>query len=296
MAAVHTCGIPVGVFSVIAVFSNITMIIFVFKRDGTKRGFYIILLCIGLINAVTSAPMTAFLFISENFLDNDMKDKTIASTFLVSLHFFQLHLNLALAYDRYLAVSEPIEHRTAVLMKKSKRYLITGAACVLVISAIIAYLSANYLYLKLPIVAVGCARFITFLSLTVIYYKLVRSYKKSQAITESFNTTSTVQTAAHRVREMNERHMTYKCVGITLSFVILNLPLAVASIFFPETELCSTQGGIIMFTCLTLDAFNRAIDPIWYFYMDRRELLHNRLSVQVMQNRTINVTSRYTEN
>ena len=33
-------------------------------------------------------------------------------------------------------------------------------------------------------------------------------------------------------------------VYLALSFVILNLPSAVASTFFPETESCSTQGGI----------------------------------------------------
>ena len=296
MASVHICGMPVGAFSVLAVFSNIAMVIFVIKFNHTKGGFYIILLCIGFINAVTSVPMSAFLFISQNFLDDDVKDRTIANAFLVALHFLQLHVNLALAYDRYLAVSEPLQHRSAFLMRKTKRYLIIGAVCVLAVSGIMAYLSANYLYLKLPIVGVGCARFITFFSLTVIYYKLLRSYKKSQSNTESFNATSSVQTAAQKVRATKEKHMTYKCVGITLSFVVLNLPLAVASTFFPETESCSTRGGIIMFICLTLDAFNRAIDPIWYFYMERRERLHNRRSLQVIQDRTINVTSRSSEN
>ena len=265
-----------GVFSVLAVFLNITMVIFVLKVTGTKRGFHVILICIGLINAIVSVPMSVFSLVRQHVMDDNEKDNTIAKTILMSLLFLQLHVNLALAYDRYLAVSEPMQHRSAVLMRKSKRYLITGAACVPFISGIMAYLSANYTYLKLPIVAVGCVRFIALFSLTVIHYKIVRSYKKSQAITESINATSTVQTAVQKAREMNERHMTYKCIGITLSYVILNLPLAIASLIVSETRGCSTPGGVVFSLCLSLDAFNRTTDPIWYFFMERRRRLHNR--------------------
>ena len=276
MTPIKLCRVPIGAFSVLAVFLNITMVIFVLKVNGTKRGFHAILVCIGLINIIASVPMSALSLVRQHIINDNEKDNTKAKIFLMSLLFLQLHVNLALAYDRYLAVSEPLQHRSAVLMKKSKRHLIIGAVCVLAVSGIMAYLSANYLYLKLPIVAVGCARFITFFSLVVIHYKLVRSYKKSQAIAESFNAASSVQTAAQKVRALNERHMTYKCIGITLSYVILNLPLAVASLIVSETRGCSTQGGVIFSICLTLDAFNRTTDPIWYFVMERRRRSKNR--------------------
>ena len=289
MASIKICRLPVGTFSVLAVFLNITMVIFVLKVNGKKRGFHIILVCIGLINVITALPMSAFSFVRQYLMVDNVKDNPIAKTVLISLLLSQLHVNLSLAYDRYLAVTEPMQYRTVLLMRKSKRHLITGAVCVLSISGIIAYLRANHPHSILPVVAVGCGRFVTFISLAIIHYKLLRAYKKSQAITQSFNATSSVQTVAQKMRAMNERHMTYKCIGITLSYVILNLPLAIVSLVVSETKGCNTSSDVIFSICLSLDAFNRTTDPIWFFLMDRRRRLHNR-RVQAIQNITSNVT------
>ena len=295
MASNNICRVPIGAFSVLAVFLNITMVIFVLKEKGTKRGFHVILVYIGLVNAITALPMSAFSFVGQNIMDEDVRDKTVAKTILISVLFLQLHVNLALTYDRYLAVTEPLQYRSVLLMRKSKKHLIIGPVCILTISCIIAYLRANQIYLTLPKVAVGCGRFVTFLSITFIHYKLLRAYKKSQAITQSFNATSSVQTAAHEVRAMNERHMTYKCIGITLSYVILNLPLAIVSNVVSETKGCNTSSDVIFSICLSLDAFNRTTDPIWFFLMDRRRRLQNR-RVQAIQNNTSNVTRGGTNN
>ena len=282
MTSIKICRVPVGVFSVLAVFLNITMVIFVLKVTGTKRGFHVILICIGLLNGITALPMGVFSFVRLSFMDDNENDSSLAKPILIiSLLLLQLHVNLALAYDRYLAVTKPMQHRSAVLMRKSKMHLTIGAVCVLTISGIMAYLTVSHPQSTLPAVAVGCGRFITFISLAVFHYKIVRLYKKSQAITDSINATSSIQTAAQKVRELNERHMTYKCIGITLSYVILNLPLAIASLTISETTGCSTLVDVVFSICLSLDAFNRTTDPIWYFFMERRRRLRH-LRVQAM--------------
>ena len=80
-------------------------------NDGTKRGFHIILVCIGLINLVTAVPLSTFSFVGQIFIDDNEMESTISKTIFISLLLSQLHINPSLAYDRYLAVTEPMQYR-----------------------------------------------------------------------------------------------------------------------------------------------------------------------------------------
>ena len=281
MPSIHICRVPAGVISAIAVLSNIVMVISILADNGTKKSFYVMLLSAGATNAVASLLMAPLTFQSQNVLHNDVNKREVANACLAFLLLLQFHVNLGLAYDRYLAVSRPLLYRAGLGLRRSKRWLIIGTMLILVISGISGYLNASYPSLNLLPIAVGCVRFITFVSLSIIYCLLLREYRKSQATVTVNDASSSIQTAAYKIRQTNEKNMTYKCLGITASFIILNLPLAISRICFPDAWDCSTLGGVLIAIGITMNACNRVFDPVWYFYMERKRKL------QTSRNRVI---------
>ena len=284
--------LPSGLLSAIGFFPNVAMIISIYKKNGTKLSHDLILQWIGSINALTALPMAVFMIARSLIIKGFMIEKAAVIGFLTSLLLLQLYVNLTLTYDRYLAVKKPLQYRLASRLTQSKRWLIIGIVPILAISGVIAYLLTVLPSLKIHLILLGSARAVTFASMSIIYYKLLKEYRKSNANIESSSGGSELQTAASRIRRINERHMTYKCLVITISFFILNLPVAVASNLLPNGGDCGTKQGIVLSVFVALDSLNRVIDPIWYFLMERRK----RSQIQKVQQSQIAFIQLQSEN
>ena len=283
--------LPSGLLSVIGLFANIAMLISIHKRSGMMVSLYLILQWIGSINAIATLPIASYTIIRRPFLRGIVIEKSEATAFLTLILFLQLHVNLALTHDRYIAVKKPLQYRLESRLRQSKRWLILGLIPIVVLSCTISYLTSQLPSLKIHLVLVAGARASTFAAMSIIYYKLLTEYRKSNATIEGSSSASEMQTAASRIRRINERHMTYKFMGITISFVVLNLPIAVASNLFPDARGCDTKKGVLLSICIALDALNRVFDPVWYFLMERRNR-SQRQKVQVSHSAVTQLQSK----
>ena len=270
MATFPFCRIPLALFSLVAFIANIAMMISIYKNNSMKRSMAFIFTCIGMINAV-SAVLFVTTFHPDFTAGVTFTETIVTDSSVIILALFQLQSNAALAYDRYLAVSQPLEYRLNATLKKLKKRFWIASIVVIMLAGVTAYLGALYQYRKASLMVVGSFRLITFAYFGVIYYKIFSTFKKNQSNIE--NALPSAQPALQRIRAKQERHLISVCVAVTGSFIILNLPVTVISYIYDLNEFfsasCSTAVGIITSVCVSFDAINMAFDPFWYFWMKR---------------------------
>ena len=280
-----TCKISAFLLAVIAFISNIAMIIAIRIRNKLKQSIYYNFTCIGVINVIVllSVPLR---------MHTELKRKAISNFIVVTIVLLQLQANLALAYDRYLAVSQPMQYRLASTLKRVKRRFFIASIFTIVVAGTTALVGAVCPHAKATMVVVGCARLIAFLLIAISYYLVFKKYKQSQIRDPNDNRSR--DPVFLQSREKKEKHLLKMCLGTSLSFIFLNSPLIIAIFIYGAHDVsddCGTQRGIVLLVCTCLDILNRIFDPLWYFYMEKRKKAANQVAVAhniAMQNNPSN--------
>ena len=291
---------PLLILSSVAVTSNFAMMICIYKNNGVKRSMYFIFACIGLSNAISALLCFVAFVHPQSTVKNTFLELVAIDVVVIFLSFFQLQANLALAYDRYLAVTQPLQYKSDETLRKVKRNFLIATISTLVVACIAGVLSAIYQQSKAPLFVVGVARLITFALFIIIYSMLFKKYQKSQANIGHLSASGPGQSlAVQEARAKREMHLFSMCLGVTVSFIVLNLPIVIASGIYGMDDInerCDTKASIVTSICLCFDILNVAVDPLWYLFIERRRRSGSRPTNGNMATQQVSVATNHTVN
>ena len=290
MSAIEMCRIPVLIGSFLAIVSNVIMVRSIHANKKHHKSFYFIIVCLGLSNIVLSILLIIRGIYENYFEDTNVALEVTTLSAATSSYFMQLGANHSLALDRYIAISQPLRYRLSSWLRSTKKFLacelIIIAVCsiIMVCICIIQYQKQSYLYHALGLIRlVGC------LSIIVIYYKIVRSFKASRlrVANQSSITEVRASTVPQNVRDKQETHLIIMSIGVTGSFIMFTLPIILYNSFLKFGKDCNTVEGKALVASVTIMDLNLIFDPVWYFYMEsrKRQLRRSQMVEEVHSNR-----------
>ena len=261
MAGIIICSIFGLVLSVIAIIANIAVVISIYKQRTFIQPSIFNIGCICLSNCVVSGIR----FVLVPFGASAHLFRIIlAGSFI----FVQLGLHSALAYDRWNAVSKPLKYRQPGYAKTSKRItLFTVLAGMAIGVAICA--PQNHVSYNVNAIILGF-RSVATVTLTLAYIRIyVKVRERSTRIGDN-PSNDTNSSVASQVRTNREKYLFLASLWITMSFLVLNIPLAVFATFVQAGAPCASVDGAIFAFVYFCFVFSSVCDPISFFMMERR--------------------------
>ena len=282
MVEFEPCRIPLIVTCFLVLLSNAGMVKSI-CFNNERRSVDFIFGAIGFSN-VTLCLLLILRAIFENDTDNRYLGVEVAGlSAVVSLYFMQLGTNIALAYDRYVAVSQPMRYRVGSWFSVLKKLLLGGLITTIACSAAMACVAVLVLHkVSYLLKVVGISRLVGSVSFAIIYYRIFHAYKASQTSLGIDSTSKQnvrieankieigVSAAMRQIKAKRERSLMKMCIGITVSFIIFNLPVMIYNGFFGFGEDCNTTQGKLLVASVTMMSINMLLDPCWYFKMVKR--------------------------
>lgn len=182
----------------------------------------------------------------------------------------QLASQSSISFERLLVVRFPIEYRA--------RYSRTGrkvfATTLWLASAILGIGiggSSVYFYTRLVLaistwVCYSGTLFIQVLSYAFIIKEMRANTRK---VVEMAQPGALREAAMEQARRKQEKHLNKLATGITLSFMVCNLPMMAFVGMYEvkmESQTCYTNEGMFYTFSLGFVCLNMLFDPIWYFF------------------------------
>lgn len=272
MADFQFCRVPIIATCVFAVGSNVPMLWSILKKRGPTRSTYFVFATIGFSNLFFCLLLVIRALSEDSTRQRPVLEATLISAVLVVL-LFQIFSNYALAYDRYIAVSQPLAYRLSSRLSHLKKCYVAAFVIITIFSTTVSFLCIlkyeNKMYLARVMTGSKLAFCIPFL---VIYYKIYQSFKTGSRC-RSNRTENSRQFQTEDVqlsRRKQEKHLVMNCLGVTITFLLLNLPLIILDALTSFGDDCSTAQGKALASSITLVNINITLDPCWYFNMERR--------------------------
>ena len=265
------CIIPIAIATLIALISNVKMVISIWKMHGCRQGSYLLFAKIGQSNAVflVAILITGFLLNS----DPSVSLRLVFGSLTLGFSLAQIFANIALACDRYYATHFPFQYRQNMTSKIWMKPLLIGETASMIAGWGFGYLDVIIhaeLILRKVLVT---ARLGAILVMAVLYYKVFKKFRSSRVNVSTNNNIASPRNPTEGDQGMgsrHEKHLLKMCIGITATFAVLNLPFSIHGAMFEEEKDCITFQGKLNASFLFLVQANMAFDPFWYFYMEKR--------------------------
>lgn len=265
------CFVPVLCAAILVIISNLSMVIHIFKANYQSKFAGFLFKFIGISNVASSVCMCAQAVLKQPRAPLPLKFIITTAT-MVSL-LLQLGFNVSLAFERHQVIANAAKYHSI----NAKKHL--GKKLSLVVFAVSMGLGIFFTTLKFHFksilflfIPVGVSRIIGYIILCVLYTKLYFAIKSSNKVLTNSSAEqgepSTCSNAVIKRRKRQLEHSKKFFIGITSTFLVLNLPVTVAFFSIKDESLsCISKGGIISLISIALSQFNMAFDTFWYFYM-----------------------------
>ena len=252
------------------------MIIHIWKTRKNPRKTDLLFAALGLSNFSVSAYMIFRAFMISLLKLNE-KVITHVETVLYGLYAIlsntNLTLNVAIAYNRFCVVSEPMRYSDEKERSRlQKRFIVivlvtsvvSGVTTGVVIGVVNSRIVRNWIE--------AVSRFLAYVLLCIIYVKI---FRKVKAHNQSVKTTiSTGKEGEDRKlsdgKKRHEKYLMKLFLGITISFFIFNLPVMIIGPQFDEIRGCESIQGKLLIAAVTSVILGITFDPLWYFFLWRR--------------------------
>ena len=233
------CRSPGILLTIFTLLSNTVMLVDVYKEKRLKKRLHIMFAAIGLVNLVyvlsliLKMSLKALVPLRSLYVAVGVTSITLGSSLI------QIGLTNALAYDRYQAVTNAVVYRSVEQLRLLKRRIAVGSAICLVISTAVALPTETFNAARILHAFLGIFRVSSCAALCVIYFLVYKRIRINNArVRASSRSNPSCSSAA--TRQQFERHVLKMCVGLTSSFAILNLPMAITFCLI-EIEMTATQ-------------------------------------------------------
>ena len=267
------CTIPIFVLITVAIISNVSMVIHIFKTSTSPFGPGLMFKLIGISNAACGI----FLIMRGMAENLNMTSSVLLtlSTALTTSYFLQLGFNVSLAFERYQISVHTMEYFSSDAKRKlEKKLSIAVLALSLLLGILFAVLSALFHRLWFMSIPIAISRIIGYFLLCILYTKLYVSIRSQNlAVTTCANEEGVPPIANEEVttrRRKQLQHSKKFFIGITTSFFVLNLPTVVSFFIINQLPTCATWQGSFLYVSSGMFCFNMVFDSLWYFYMYRR--------------------------
>ena len=277
------CKVPLITISVSAIICNIAIIIFQHRKNiinGRIRYFLFSLVAIDLIYSSFVILMIIISVTQSTSSNNTPRHKTIDATFrslAISFIHIQLFTQTAIAVERFIAAKFPIVYRNS-LSKVNRKIVIVGLWIgSLSLSTAITFPAILYDYPRVVMIICGIIYTLSMILVVTMYLLMTIQIRKgNRRITMRDQDNPGGDQSRRRERERRqERNTIVLSVTIVVTYFVLNTTLVVYASFFDEgtestpiaARSCDTNNGIFANIAFGLAVFNRAFDPILYYYL-----------------------------
>ena len=279
------CAIHLGVIDIASTIANLAMVVHIWKNRKTSKKIDVLFAALGLSNFSFTVFMIVRLFKVSLIAFNDTRTSLFDAVFFglyTILSDLNLSLNVAIAYSRFCAVAQPRKYSEDEERSRLQRRLIAitvvgslalGIANGVVLGFVGIRLVRNWIE--------AASRFITYVLLCIIYVKIFRKIKAhNQSVANAVSTEGQVENNSISERHQNhEKYLMKLFLGITISFLVFNLPIMIIGPLTPIATGCDLMEGKMLTSALTFFIVGKAFDPIWYFFLWRRS--NRRQPVQI---------------
>ena len=270
MADLGICNIPSIFLLPVLFILNISMFVCILKKNRIRQNVYLLLGINGLSNIffiiqlIGDSALKRYTSERSRHVDLFMKSLVAASAL------FHLSLNIIIAYDRYFVTNFPLKYKTTNPSERLKKLLAFVLFASILLGFALAYPAAYFKYMRIIHIFIGILRVITCILLAFFYYKIYEKVKSSR-VNALGNSNESAMMAAHALRRRSEKYLMKMCIGITVSYLILNLPMAIALCIFETTNDCKILNGRVFTASAYILMLNLTFDPLWYFYTEKRK-------------------------
>ena len=270
------CAIHLPVIDIASTIANLAMVFHIWKNRKTSKKIDLLFAALGLSNFSFTIYMIVRFVTVRLIAFNDTKTSLFEAvsfglyTILSDLH---LSLNVAIAYSRFCAVAQPRkyseEKERSRLLKRLIAITVVGSLTLGMANGIV----LGFVQIRLVRNWIEAAsRFITYVLLCIIYVKIFRKVKAhNQSVANAVSTEGQVETNSISERHQNhEKYLMKLFLGITISFLVFNLPIMIIGPLTPIATGCDLMEGKLITSAFTFFIVGKAFDPMWYFFLWKR--------------------------
>ena len=262
------CAIHLPVINAGAFFANLAMLIKV-VRDRKKPGKEFFLYgCLNACNLMSSSLLFLPATVSEwqtnkGNSEHPLYHVSIAGRCIIICS--NCGFNVAIAYSRKCVVTNPFKYSNATTRKiLGRKAALAVVVTTIGFTSLISLLSAVTKVASIANWAVTAVQIATYVALLFLYWKLFVQYKKrNEEILPALGRSEVEE------RKRQERHMKRLFIGVTTSFIVLNMPKTIVTKFASpdEASLCNSAEGALTIFAATFAMLNSVFDPFWFFYL-----------------------------
>ena len=277
------CAFHLPIMSAAALFSNLAMLVQVIRRRKKDGGHSLLYGCLSASNLLWI--LAAFLSPAVSERDtqgmNDFKLLLYTVTLRSAKVCSNCGFNLAIAYCKMCVVTQPFKYFNAMALKRlSKKAALTVAVATAVISLLVTLGTALSKKPNIAIWAATIVLIVSSISLCFVYGKLfIENKRRNKGMIQALDVQE--DTNIIMKRKSHERYLGKLFIGITSTFLVLNLPaIVIIKISSPyEFSPCNSIKGSLKVFALTCSLIDVLFDPLWFFYLLWRMTKNQRRNV-----------------
>ena len=189
-----------------------------------------------------------------------------------SLSNMNLALNVAIAYNRFCAVSEPKRYSEEKERSRLQKRLIAIVVVTSIVSGVATWVVTGVVQRRMVRNWIEAAsRFVAYALLCIIYVKIFRKVKAhNQSVASTVSAGNEEGRQKRDSDKIHEKYLMKLFLGITVSFFIFNLPIMIIAPQFNEMTGCEAIQGKLLIAAVTFVVLGMTFDPLWYFLLWRR--------------------------
>ena len=272
----NACAIHIAVLDIISIIANFSMIIHIWRTKNNTRKTDLIFAALGLSNFTVSVFLIFRALMTSLVTFNNTYVSPIEAILYGLYGVFtsqNLLLNVGIAYSRLCAVSQPMryskEKERSRLQKKLILIIIVISNVLGVATGFAAGISHNRVIRNW---IEASSRFLTYILLCIIYVKIlckVKTHNQSMISATGQGNEDENNTTQQRAVQ-HEKYLTKLFLGITVSFLVFNMPVMIISTIIPTVHGCETVQGRLLTFAATFVIVGMVFDPLWYFLLWKR--------------------------
>ena len=266
----NSCKYHLVILNAVVFIGNVAMAIYIIiNRKKQFRGS-LLYGCLCASNTFSSLYMFLPAAISNRQAVKDESDHPLSIltvSFRCIIVCFNCGFNLAMAYSKICAVTQPFKYSNAVAVRRlNRRLVLTVFISTLGFATLNAFVTATTKIQSLNNWAITITLVITYIALCITYFKLVRAYQRGNnnlaAASPGGNNMHVIEE-----RKRKERYLTCLFIGTTTSFFIFNLPVMVLlPMISPSAKAtCSSTNTKLALFAATFSLIDILLDPLWFF-------------------------------
>ena len=270
------CALHLPVIDIASTIANLAMVVHIWKNRKTSKKIDMFFAALGLSNFSLTIYMIVRFVTVRLIAFNDTRTslfETVSFGLYTILSDLHLSLNVAIAYSRFCAVAQPRkyseEKERSRLLKRLIAITVVGSVTLGIANGIV----LGFVRIRLVRNWIEAAsRFITYVLLCIIYVKIFRKVKAhNQSVANAVSTEGQVENNSISERHQNhEKYLMKLFLGITISFLVFNLPIMIIGPLTPVPADCESMEGKLITSAFTFFIVGKAFDPMWYFFLWKR--------------------------